>query len=130
MVMTGIPGTGLFSPVETSVHIDAPPARTFELVTDPDTYPSWLAGAGAIRTVDDAVAIDARRRIVLDVHAGPVHSWLEVAVADDDPDGSLVRIREQATGIAGFATGLLRPALHLRNRWSLESLARLATRGG
>jgi hypothetical protein len=130
MVMTGIPGTGLFSPVETSVHIDATAARTFELVSDPGTYPSWLAGAGAIRTVDDAVAIDLRRRIVLDVHAGPVHSWLEVAVAEDDPDGALVRIREQATGIAGFATGLLRPVLHLRNRWSLESLARLATRGG
>jgi hypothetical protein len=125
MVMTGIPGTGLFSPVETSVHIDAPPAETFELVSDPARYPHWFAIPRSARTIDDAVAIDARHRIVLDVRAGPVHSWVEVAVAPDEPDGSVVRIREQATGIAGFATGLLRPALHLRNRWSLESLSRL-----
>jgi uncharacterized protein YndB with AHSA1/START domain len=130
MVMTGIPGTGLFSPVETSVHLDTTAADAFELISDPGHYTRWIASPRSARTIDDAVAIDGRRRVVLDVHAGPVHSWLEVAVADDEPDGSVVRIREQATGIAGFATGLLRPALHLRNRWSLESLAQIVKPGG
>jgi uncharacterized protein YndB with AHSA1/START domain len=130
MVMTGIPGTGLFSPVETSVHIDAAPADAFELISDPAHYEEWIATPRAARTIDDAVAIDGHRRVVLDVHAGPVHSWVEVAVAADEPHGSVVRIREQATGFAGFATGLLRPALHLRNRWSLESLAQLVRPAG
>lgn len=35
-----------------SVHIDAPPARVFEVLCDPYRYPDWVVGASEVRDHD------------------------------------------------------------------------------
>ena len=43
----------LRSPAEVRVVVPAPPAAVFAVLSDPETYPEWLAGAQRIRRVDD-----------------------------------------------------------------------------
>ncbi len=43
----------LLSPVEVRVTVPAAPEAVFAVLSDPETYPEWLAGAQHIRQVDD-----------------------------------------------------------------------------
>lgn len=137
----------LLAPSE--VHLTIPGSReaVFDVIADPETYPSWLAGAQRIRHVDpafpapgtsfdhevgptedvtiadDSVALRARRpeRLDLEVHAGPVTGRVEFHLRSV-ADGTEVRMREEVRGLLRAAMPAVRPLLHLRNRASLERL--------
>ena len=42
----------LLSPAEVRAIVPAPPEAVFAVLSDPETYPEWLAGAQHIRQVD------------------------------------------------------------------------------
>ena len=137
----------LRSPAEVRVTVPAPPAAVFAVLSDPETYPDWLAGAQSIRRVDDdfpaegsgfdhevgpteAVTVadrsevraaDGPNRLVLEVHAGPLKGIAEFEL-ERIADGTLVTLRERITGPLGAAMPLLRGPIFLRNRWSLDRL--------
>jgi uncharacterized protein YndB with AHSA1/START domain len=137
----------LLSPAEVRLTVPASPEAVFAVLSDPETYPEWLAGAQHIRRVDDdfpapgttfdhevgpseattvaddseALAVDAPNRLVLEVHAGRVRGVVEFEL-ERTLDGTLVTFREHALGPLGLAMPLLRAPLFLRNRASLERL--------
>ena len=49
--------------VEVSTFLPAPPQEVFDVISDPDTYPSWLVGAKRIRHVDPDFPEQAARSI-------------------------------------------------------------------
>ncbi len=137
----------LLSPAEVRLTVPAPPSDVVAVLSDPETYPEWLAGAQNIRHVDDefpkpgatfdheigpteattvaddseAVVVDAPNRLVLEVHAGPARGLVEFEL-ERTADGTLVTFRESALGPLGVAMPLLRGPIFLRNRASLERL--------
>jgi uncharacterized protein YndB with AHSA1/START domain len=137
----------LRSPTEVTTIIPAAPEAVFAVLADPETYPEWLAGAQRIRAVDPefpapgadfdhsvgptqaitldddstATAVDAPRRLALEVHAGPMTGEVEFLLERLD-HRTLLRLRERTTGALGWAMPALRPLLHLRNKGSLERL--------
>lgn len=137
----------LLAPSEVRLTIPRSPDVVYDVLTDPETYPSWLAGAQRIRHVDsafpapgsafdhevgptegvtvadDSVALRARQpeRFDLEVHAGPMTGRVEFHLRPVD-EGTEVCMREEVRGLLRVAMPLLRPLLHLRNQTSLESL--------
>jgi len=137
----------LLSPAEVRMFVPAPPEAVFAVLSDPETYPEWLAGAQHIRHVDDdfpspgarfdhevgpsdattiaddseAVAVDPSERLVLAVHAGPMKGMVEFEL-ERTADGTLLTFRESTTGALGFAMPFLRGPIFLRNKGSLERL--------
>jgi len=137
----------LRSPAEVRITVPAPPAAVFAVLSDPETYPEWLAGAQHIRRVDDdfpaegtgfdhevgpadGVTIadrsevrteDSPNRLVLEVQAGPLKGIAEFEL-ERIADGTLVTLRERVTGTLGAAMPLLRGPIFLRNRVSLDRL--------
>ena len=137
----------LLSPAEVRLTVPAPPEAVFAVLSDPETYPDWLAGAQRIRQVDDdfpapgatfdhevgpteattvaddteSVAVDAPNRLVLEVHAGPMRGLVEFEL-ERTGEGTLVTFRESTLGPLGVAMPLLRGPIFLRNRASLERL--------
>src|SRR5687767_14824059 len=93
----------LLSPSEVHLTIPGAPEQVYDVIADPETYPSWLAGAQRIRRVDpafpapgttfdhevgpseemtvadDTAALQARRpeRLDLEVHVGPMTGRVE-----------------------------------------------------
>jgi uncharacterized protein YndB with AHSA1/START domain len=140
-------GARLLSPAEASVAIDAAPEQVFAALSDPTTYPDWLAGAQRIRGVDQdfprpgsgfdhevgpaeaatvgdrstSLVVDPPHRLQLEVHVGPATGIVDFLVEPAD-QGTLVTLRERALGPLGLAMPLLRVPLHLRNKGSLERL--------
>lgn len=139
----------LSSPAEVRVVIPAPPSAVFAVLSDPETYPEWLAGAQNIRRVDDDFpkpgsrfdhevgpteettvaddtevrAVDPQERLVLEVHAGPMKGVVEFEL-ERTADGTLLTFRERVIGALGAAMPVLRGPIFLRNRASLEKLRR------
>lgn len=137
----------LRSPAEVRVSVPAPPEVVFAVLSDPETYPEWLAGAQHIRQVDDDFpsrgsrfdhevgpngsltvadktevrASDAPNRLVLEVHAGPLKGLAEFEL-ERIADGTLVTLRERLTGVMEMAMPLLRGPIFVRNRTSLDRL--------
>lgn len=137
----------LRSPAEVRMTVPAPPDAVFAVLSDPETYPEWLAGAQHIRRVDDDFpspgsrfdhevgpngsvtvaddsqvrAADAPNRLVLEVHAGPVKGVAEFEL-ERIADGTLVTLRERLTGGLEPAMPLMRGLIFLRNRTSLDRL--------
>jgi uncharacterized protein YndB with AHSA1/START domain len=137
----------LLSPAEVRLSVPASPEAVFEVLSDPETYPDWLAGAQHIRHVDDrfpapgtgfdhevgptgsttvaddseALLADPPHRLVLEVHAGPARGVVEFEL-ERTAEGTLVTLRERAIGPLSAAMPLLRGPLFLRNRSSLERL--------
>jgi uncharacterized protein YndB with AHSA1/START domain len=137
----------LRSPAEVRMTVPASPAAVFAVLSDPETYPDWLAGAQHIRQVDgdfpaqgsgfdhevgpaEAVTVadrsevrasDAPNRLVLEVHARPFKGIAEFEL-ERIADGTLVTLREHITGTFGAAMPLLRGPIFLRNRLSLDRL--------
>jgi len=137
----------LLSPAEARITIDAPADAVFAVLSDPETYPEWLAGAQRIRRVDDAfpaagtsfdhevgpseaatvaddtksLVCDPPHRLQLEVHAGPMTGVVEFELVPTDK-GTEVRFRERISGRLAPAMPVLRGLLHLRNRVSLGRL--------
>jgi uncharacterized protein YndB with AHSA1/START domain len=137
----------LLSPAEARITVPASPEAVFDVLSDPETYPEWLAGAQHIRQVDDdfpepgarfdhevgpsngatvaddstAVVSDPPNRLLLAVHVGPAKGLVEFEL-ERTADGTLVTFRESAAGALGFAMPMLRGAIFLRNKASLERL--------
>jgi uncharacterized protein YndB with AHSA1/START domain len=140
-----------WSPVEVHQSIDAPRDEVFNTLTDPRTYPDWLVGAQRIRDVDQdfptpgskfdhsvgptpdvtaddetkAIAVQGHRRLVLEVHVGPVKGEVEFTLKKRGDDATEVRMRERPLGPAAVLTPALRPLLAARNMASLRNLARV-----
>ena len=138
-----------WSPVEVRQSISAARDDVFNTVSDPKTYPDWLVGAQRIRhvengfsepgdkfdhsvgptedvTVDDStylVESQGHRRLVLEVHAGPIAGEVEF-VFKKHSSATEVTMRERPAGAGVVLTPLIRPVLGLRNRRSLQQLAR------
>jgi uncharacterized protein YndB with AHSA1/START domain len=135
------------SPSEVRVTVPATPEEVWAVLSDPETYPEWLAGAQRIQHVDtdfpepgarfdhevgpssdatvaddtEALVDDPPHRLQLEVHAGPVTGMVEFrlqAVAG----GTQVRFLVSPTGGLGWALPVLRAAIHVRNRGSLARL--------
>ena len=136
----------LLSPAEVRASVPAAPEEVFAVLSDPETYPEWLAGAQHIRQVDgdfpapgrssttrsvrptthrgrphQALADDPPNRLELEVHAGPVKGIVEFEL-ERTGDGTLVTFRERVTGALGPAMPLLRGPIFLRNKASLDKL--------
>jgi uncharacterized protein YndB with AHSA1/START domain len=137
----------LRSPAEVRVTVPAPPAAVFAVLSDPETYPEWLAGAQRIRRVDDDYpspgsgfdhevgpdesatvadhtevrASDEPNRLVLEVHAGPVKGVAEFEL-ERIAEGTLVTLREHLTGPLEVTMPLARGPIFIRNRMSLDKL--------
>jgi len=135
------------SPAEVRTTIPAPPKEVFAVISDPETYPEWLAGAQRIRHVDsdfpkagatfdhevgpteettvadDTMSLihDPPHRLQLEVHAGPMSGIADFELLPVK-DGTEVRLRESAIGRLGVAMPVLRAAIALRNKGSLERL--------
>jgi uncharacterized protein YndB with AHSA1/START domain len=137
----------LFSPVEVQAHLPVSCEQVYEVLADPETYPSWLIGAQRIRRVDPDFPAPASRfehsvgatgeasvddasvslraepphRLVLDVRAGLVHGTVDFRV-EEEPGGCRLVFRECPTGPPILITPLLRPALFARNTVSVRQL--------
>jgi uncharacterized protein YndB with AHSA1/START domain len=139
--------TRLLSPAEVRTTIAASPAEVYAVLSDPTTYPEWLAGAQHIRHVDadfpregarfdhevgpaEAVTVaddsrslidDPPNRLQLEVHVGPVTGLVDFQLRATG-EGTEVVFRESVTGRLGLAMPALRPLIHARNKGSLERL--------
>jgi uncharacterized protein YndB with AHSA1/START domain len=133
--------------VEASVH------DVFALLTDPQTYPDWLAGASDIRAVDDdwprlgskfhhwvgvgplrvadstkVLEIEPDRRLRLGVRARPFVSAIATFTLVGDDRRCMVSLEEEpAVPLIGtIVRPVMDPLTHLRNHVSLRRLAALA----
>jgi uncharacterized protein YndB with AHSA1/START domain len=137
----------LLSPAEVRAVIPASLDAVFAVLSDPETYPEWLAGAQRIRHVDadfpepgakfdhevgpaDAatvaddsrvVSADAPHYLQLEVHAGPVTGLVEFEL-ERTAEGTLVTFRESMAGRLGWSMPFARGLIHARNRASLDRL--------
>ena len=137
----------LYSPVESHICVPAGRDKVFDVLADPDTYPSWLVGAHHMRhvdadfpregstfdhsvgagplTVDDrseSVGLREDERLALVVHVGPFHARVDFEL-DEQPDGQTqVTFRERPVGAFAPLTPVLRHSLQVRNATSLHRL--------
>ena len=139
--------TRLLSPAEVRTTIPAGPTEVYAVITDPETYPDWLAGAQHIRHVDDdfpnrgarfdhevgptedvtvdddstALIDDPPHRFQLEVHVGPVTGLVDFRLRPTG-EGTEVVFRESLTGRLGLTMPVARGIIHARNKASLERL--------
>jgi uncharacterized protein YndB with AHSA1/START domain len=134
-----------------TVHVDAPPEQVFAVLTDPHTYPRWLAGAKRIRSVDDGwpavgtafhhqvgmgplrindlskvIEIDPPTRLVLEVRARPVGRGKVTFVLRPEAAGTKLVQEEHpiTTPLRVLTDPVLDASIHLRNSASLKRLKR------
>jgi uncharacterized protein YndB with AHSA1/START domain len=139
--------TRLLSPAEVRTTIPASATEIYEVLSNPDTYPEWLAGAQRIRHVDESfpragsgfdhevgpaeqvtvaddtwsLIADPPHRLQLEVHAGPVTGLVDFELTAVG-EGTEVVFRESLTGALGVTMPVARAVLHARNKASLERL--------
>jgi uncharacterized protein YndB with AHSA1/START domain len=116
----------LLSPAEVRLTVPASPDAIYAVLDDPDTYAEWLKGAQHVRRLDGegrAMAYDPPKHLEMELHAGPVRGMLEFEL-ERIGEGTLVTLRETTTGTFGYAMPVLRSAIFLRNKASLEKLRR------
>jgi uncharacterized protein YndB with AHSA1/START domain len=124
----------------------------FSALVDPYTYPHWLVGARAIRSIDDdwpapgsafhhrvglagplqvadltrVLYLDAPRSLTLEVRVRPFGRgrtrFTLVDESGDGPAATRVELDEVPIGLLGPARPVLDPLTVLRNRRSLEQL--------
>ncbi len=138
------------SPAEVRMTVPASPEQVYAVLSDPETYPEWLAGAQRIRHVDPAfprpearfdhevgptedatvaddticLLADPPHRLQLEVHAGPVTGIVDFLLTPSH-QGTDIVFRESLVGRLGLAMPLMRSVLHLRNKGSLQRLKQL-----
>jgi uncharacterized protein YndB with AHSA1/START domain len=140
----------LYAPVVSRITVPAERSAVFDVVSDPDTYPSWLVGAERMRSVDaefprpgssfehsvgagpvtiddssESVGVQADARLVLLVHAGPFHARVEFDLEDGAAGETEIRLSERPVGVFAPLTPLLRGSLQSRNSLSLAKLREL-----
>jgi uncharacterized protein YndB with AHSA1/START domain len=131
------------------LHVDAPPAQVFAVLTDARSYADWVVGAKEIRavdpdwpkpgsafhhsvgvgaTVDDATRVlelEPGRRLALRVKARPFSTGTVDFELEPDDGGTTVTMSET---VDGWAWVVLRPVvevvLHVRNTETLRRLRR------
>ncbi|HEV7534431.1 MAG TPA: SRPBCC family protein [Acidimicrobiia bacterium] len=135
------------------IEVDAPPEVVWAVLADPPTYSEWVVGNKAVRDHDRqwpdpgtefhhkvgfgpiavkdktvSMAVDAPRRLVMNVRALPVgHGVVTFAVAPAGPMGSAVRMEEYVLdGPAKVVWPLVLPLVKLRNFETLRRLKRCA----
>ncbi|MEQ1786980.1 MAG: SRPBCC family protein [Acidimicrobiales bacterium] len=139
--------TRLLSPAETRLTVPAGPDEVYAVLSDPETYPEWLAGAQHIRHVDRAfpargatfdhevgptaettvadstrsLIADPPHRLQLEVHVGPITGIVDFCLTPTG-QGTEVVFRERLVGWLGAAMPVLRLAIYGRNKASLERL--------
>jgi uncharacterized protein YndB with AHSA1/START domain len=113
-----------------TLAVDQSPDEVFAVLVDPRTYPDWLVGADAIRSVDpgwpapgtafhhvvgvgpfkiadrsEVRVIDPPRRLELEVMARPlIRAHVTFEVRDAEGGGSCVELREKPEhGLVGLA---------------------------
>lgn len=94
------------------VEVDATPEEVFEVLSDPTTYPEWLVGAKAIRSVDEdwpAVGSRFHHRIGL---GGPLTIPGSTSVRRSEPPELL----ELGAGMGPFGEAKVRFRLRRRDR--------------
>ncbi len=137
----------LMSPAEVSVSISASPDQVYAVLSDPETYPDWLAGAQRVRHVDPAfphpgaefdhevgpiealtvaddttsLIADPPHRLQLEVHAGPVTGIADFQLTPTGA-GTTVVLQESLVGRIGLTMPIMRAVIHGRNKASLERL--------
>ena len=137
----------LLSPAEVRTTIPASQEQVYAVLSDPETYPDWLAGAQRIRHVDASfprpgtafdhevgpaegvtladdtrsLVADPPRRLQLEVHAGPVTGIADFQLTPSGA-GTEVVLRESFVGRLGLTMPVMRSVIHLRNKGSLERL--------
>ena len=138
-----------------AVHVDAPVESVFATITDPHTYPEWLAGAKRIRAVDDGwpavgtkfhhqvgvgpirinddtkvLEIDPPNRLVLEVRARPVGRGKTTFVLREDGGGCTLTVEEHPiqTPLRILTNPVLDASIHLRNEGSLKRLKQYVER--
>jgi NAD(P)-dependent dehydrogenase (short-subunit alcohol dehydrogenase family)/uncharacterized protein YndB with AHSA1/START domain len=135
------------------IHIDAPPERVAEVLSDPPCYPRWVVGAEAVRDSDESFPAAGSRfhhsvafgpwslrdhtevleselpsRIVLEAKARPLGTARIELSLTPDRGGTEVTIEETpADRIASLLAGnpVADVALRLRNAESLTRLKRI-----
>jgi uncharacterized protein YndB with AHSA1/START domain len=134
-----------------AVHVDAPVESVFDTLTDPHTYPEWLAGAKHIRAVDDEwPAVGSRfhhqvgigplridddtevreiarpNRLVLEVRARPIGRGKTTFSLRQDGAGCTLTVEEHpiTTPLRVLTDPVLDAAIHMRNEGSLKRLKR------
>ena len=138
----------LRSPVEVRVTVPAPPEAVFAVLSDPETYPEWLAGAQHIRHVDDDFPAEGsafdhevgpsdgghrrrRQRGALVGRAEPARprgarrsaqGRSSSSSSSARPTGTLVTFRERITGALGSRCRCCAGPIFLRNKASLDQL--------
>jgi uncharacterized protein YndB with AHSA1/START domain len=132
-------------------HVSAPPARVFDALCDPRTYPEWLVGAKEIRGIDagwpapgsrfhhrvglfgpltvadttKVLEIDEPRLLVLEVRARPLGRGSVRFELHETGEGTDLELDEQPIGALARLRALLDPMLVGRNTTSLHKLAAL-----
>ena len=139
--------------IEVKRHVQASPAEVFSVLADGWLYAGWVVGASRIRSVDDAwPAVGSRlhhsvgvwpalindstsvvenvpnRRLVLQARGWPIGEGTVFLDLEEEEDGTLVRIQEDAS--AGPGRLLPKPLRQLsiapRNNESLRRLQLIA----
>ena len=136
-----------------SVHIDAPPARVFEVLSDPYCYPRWVVGASEVRESDprfpaagtrfhhrvgpgplkvsdhtEVIDVDPPRRIALRAKARPLGTArIDLELSPVDGGTTLVMVERPADLLTKLAAGnpLADGLLRVRNAEALRRLKRL-----
>lgn len=130
----------------TSRVIEAPLHEVWDVIVDPETYPNWLVGAQAIRSVDDewpapgsrfhhrvgigpltipdstaVEAVEPLRRLRLAVRARPLVSATATFTLVSDGTRTVVSLEEEPKPrlIGNLVRAVLDPSTHLRNHRSL-----------
>jgi uncharacterized protein YndB with AHSA1/START domain len=137
----------------TSREVEAPAHDVFAILTDPRTYPEWLAGASDIRAVDDdwprpgskfhhwvglgpfrvadstkVLVHEPDRVLRLGVRARPFVSAVATFTLVGDDERCVVSLQEEpAVPIVGtIVRPVMDPVTHVRNHLSLKRLADVA----
>jgi uncharacterized protein YndB with AHSA1/START domain len=133
-----------------SLHFDAPPARVFAVLSQPETYGFWVVGSRAIHDADPAwpapgssfrhsqgrwpltvsdttsvTASDPPRRLELEARVRPLLVTRIVLTLEPESGGTHVHMDEQATGGLLEAAVRLPPGPQLLEARNLEALRRL-----
>jgi uncharacterized protein YndB with AHSA1/START domain len=128
--------------------IGADPETVWQVLADPTTYPEWLIGAQAIRSVDGGfptpgtdfhhevgatedltvsdrtTSLDADRphRLALEVRARPFFVGIVRFRLTPVPEGTELVLAEEPAGVYRLLAPVLRPLVVARNQRSLDKL--------
>lgn len=134
------------------IHVNAPPARVFEVLSRPDNYGHWVVGSKHIRDADpgwpaigskfhhtvgfgpvtlrdntEVEDVERQRRLVLRAKTRPLGAARVRLYLDADSGGTRVTMEENPVGVPAQVTApLVDLVIRRRNDESLRRLKELA----